>query len=151
MRDGHHCVVNDLTPKVVRALEKEGATPAFSLQECVEKLERPRNLWLMVPAGAVRSTPDELTGLLDPDDTAVDGGNSYHRSYCRDGVARPRQLAAHGVHYVDRGTSGGVRGLERGCCLMIGGEDEPPPAAPGPATLRPRVVCTADRAAPVAS
>lgn len=121
MRDGHPCVVHDLNHDAVLELEKEGATAAGSLQDLVAKLEPPRNVWLMLPAGVVQSTLDELTALLEPDDTVVDGGNSYYR----DDIARARQLAARRLHYLDCGTSGGVWGLERGYCLMIGGEDEP--------------------------
>ena len=120
MRDGHRCVVYDLDPGAVAELEKEGATAASSLPDLIRKVEPPRNLWLMLPAGVVQSTLDELTALLDPDDTVVDGGNSYYR----DDIARARQLAPRRIHYVDCGTSGGVWGLERGYCLMIGGEDE---------------------------
>ncbi|WP_443047245.1 phosphogluconate dehydrogenase (NAD(+)-dependent, decarboxylating) [Streptomyces sp. NBC_00354] len=121
VRDGHRCVVNDVSPDAVRALEGEGATPAFSLEEFVERLERPRAVWLMVPAGVVQETLDRLVGLLEPDDTVIDGGNSYYR----DDIARAGALAEHGIHYVDCGTSGGVWGLERGYCLMIGGERGP--------------------------
>ncbi|MCC0093614.1 decarboxylating 6-phosphogluconate dehydrogenase [Streptomyces flavotricini] len=121
MQDGHRCVVNDVSPDAVRALEEEGATPAFSLEELVQRLERPRAVWLMVPAGVVQETLDRLVGLLDPDDTVIDGGNSYYR----DDIARARALADRGIHYVDCGTSGGVWGLERGYCLMIGGERGP--------------------------
>ncbi|MYT24396.1 decarboxylating 6-phosphogluconate dehydrogenase [Streptomyces sp. SID7760] len=121
MRDGHRCVVNDVSPDAVRALEGEGATPAFSLEELVERLEPPRAVWLMVPAGVVQGTLDRLVGLLEPGDTVVDGGNSYYR----DDIRRARALAEHGIHYVDCGTSGGVWGLERGYCLMIGGEPGP--------------------------
>ncbi|MFI5828248.1 phosphogluconate dehydrogenase (NAD(+)-dependent, decarboxylating) [Streptomyces sp. NPDC051578] len=121
VRDGHRCVVHDVSADAVRALEADGATPAFSLEELVERLERPRAVWLMVPAGVVQETLDRLVGLLDPDDTVIDGGNSYYR----DDITRARALAEHGVHYVDCGTSGGVWGLERGYCLMIGGERDP--------------------------
>ncbi|MFG2296086.1 phosphogluconate dehydrogenase (NAD(+)-dependent, decarboxylating) [Streptomyces sp. NPDC048603] len=121
MRDGHHCVVNDVSPDAVRALEQEGATPALSLEELVERLERPRAVWLMVPAGVVQGTLDRLVGLLDPDDIVIDGGNSYYR----DDISRAKSLAGRGIHYVDCGTSGGVWGLERGYCLMIGGEQGP--------------------------
>lgn len=119
MRDGHRCVVFDLDPGSVRELEKEGATASSSLQDLVEKLEPPRNLWLMLPAGVVQPTLDQLAVLLDGDDTVVDGGNSYYR----DDIARAGELQPRGIHYVDCGTSGGVWGLERGYCLMIGGED----------------------------
>ncbi|MFD6185112.1 phosphogluconate dehydrogenase (NAD(+)-dependent, decarboxylating) [Streptomyces goshikiensis] len=121
VRDGHRCVVNDVSPDAVRALEGEGATPAFSLEELVERLERPRAVWLMVPAGVVQETLDRLAGLLEPDDTVIDGGNSYYR----DDITRARALTERGIHYVDCGTSGGVWGLERGYCLMIGGEPGP--------------------------
>ncbi|MFG2712348.1 phosphogluconate dehydrogenase (NAD(+)-dependent, decarboxylating) [Streptomyces goshikiensis] len=121
VRDGHRCVVNDVSPDAVRALEGEGATPAFSLEELVERLERPRAVWLMVPAGVVQDTLDRLAGLLEPDDTVIDGGNSYYR----DDITRARALTERGIHYVDCGTSGGVWGLERGYCLMIGGEPGP--------------------------
>nr|WP_219666877.1 decarboxylating 6-phosphogluconate dehydrogenase [Streptomyces bambusae] len=121
MQDGHRCVVHDVAPDAVRALQGEGATPAFSLQELVERLERPRAVWLMVPAGVVRSTLDQLVGLLEPDDIVIDGGNSYYR----DDIDRAASLAERGIHYVDCGTSGGVWGLERGYCLMIGGEQAP--------------------------
>lgn len=121
VRDGHRCVVHDVSADAVRALEADGATPTFSLEELVERLERPRAVWLMVPAGVVQETLDRLVGLLAPGDTVIDGGNSYYR----DDITRARALAEHGVHYVDCGTSGGVWGLERGYCLMIGGERDP--------------------------
>ncbi|WP_430625553.1 phosphogluconate dehydrogenase (NAD(+)-dependent, decarboxylating) [Streptomyces sp. NBC_01264] len=118
MRDGHRCVVNDVTPDAVRRLESEGATAAYSLDELVQRLEPPRTVWLMVPAGVVQPTLDRLVGLLEADDTVIDGGNSYYR----DDISRARDLTRRGIHYVDCGTSGGVWGLERGYCLMIGGE-----------------------------
>jgi 6-phosphogluconate dehydrogenase len=121
MRDGHHCVVYDRSPDVVKGLASEGATGAGSLKEFVEKLDRPRALWIMVPAGAVQPTLDDLRPLLDADDIVIDGGNSYYR----DDITRAKQLKADGIHYIDVGTSGGVWGLERGFCLMIGGEPEP--------------------------
>ncbi|MFF4737102.1 phosphogluconate dehydrogenase (NAD(+)-dependent, decarboxylating) [Streptomyces sp. NPDC001262] len=120
MRDGHRCVVNDIGRDAVQVLEKEGATAAFSLEELAAALERPRSVWLMVPAGAVESTLDELVPLLDADDIVVDGGNSFYR----DDIARAGRLAPHGIHYVDCGTSGGVWGLDRGYCLMIGGDEK---------------------------
>ncbi|MFE6130430.1 phosphogluconate dehydrogenase (NAD(+)-dependent, decarboxylating) [Streptomyces sp. NPDC056437] len=120
MRDGHRCVVYDLDREALQELEKEGATAATSLHDFVDKLEKPRNVWLMLPAGVVQPTLDQLAALLDPDDTVVDGGNSYYR----DDIARAKQLAPRAIHYVDCGTSGGVWGLERGYCLMIGGEDD---------------------------
>nr|WP_208867670.1 decarboxylating 6-phosphogluconate dehydrogenase [Streptomyces wuyuanensis] len=121
MRDGHRCVVYDLDTDAVKEMEKEGATAASSLHDLVDRLEQPRNVWLMLPAGVVQPTLDQLAALLAADDTVVDGGNSYYR----DDIARAAQLAPSGIHYVDCGTSGGVWGLERGYCLMIGGEDEP--------------------------
>ncbi|MEU2263143.1 phosphogluconate dehydrogenase (NAD(+)-dependent, decarboxylating) [Streptomyces sp. NPDC019645] len=121
MRDGHRCVVYDLDTDAVKEMEKEGATAASSLHDLVDRLEQPRNVWLMLPAGVVQPTLDQLEALLAADDTVVDGGNSYYR----DDITRAAQLAPSGIHYVDCGTSGGVWGLERGYCLMIGGEDEP--------------------------
>ena len=119
MRDGHRCVVFDVNPEVVGQLADEGATGATSLAEFVDKLERPRAVWLMLPAAIVQSTLDELVPLLDADDAVIDGGNSYYR----DDIARARQLAPEKIHYLDCGTSGGVWGLERGYCLMIGGDE----------------------------
>ncbi|MGP3938204.1 phosphogluconate dehydrogenase (NAD(+)-dependent, decarboxylating) [Streptomyces sp. 6N106] len=120
-RDGHHCVVYDVNESAVRELEGEGAVAAHSLGDLVTKLERPRAVWLMLPAAVVQSTLDQLTDLLDPDDAVIDGGNSYYR----DDITRAAQLTPHRLHYLDCGTSGGVWGLERGYCLMIGGEQEP--------------------------
>ncbi|WP_411577338.1 phosphogluconate dehydrogenase (NAD(+)-dependent, decarboxylating) [Streptomyces sp. HUAS TT20] len=120
MRDGHTCVVYDLNADAVSELEQEGATAASSLKDLVGKLDRPRNIWLMLPAGVVQGTADELAGLLAPEDIVIDGGNSYYR----DDITRSQQLAPHGIHYVDCGTSGGVWGLERGYCLMVGGDRE---------------------------
>ena len=116
--DGHRCVVYDVNPVAVAALVTEGAVGAASLEEFVDALELPRALWVMVPAGYVQSTVDQLADLLDADDVVIDGGNSYYR----DDIARAAQLATRGIHYVDCGTSGGVWGRERGYCLMIGGE-----------------------------
>ncbi len=121
MRDGHRCVVYDVNSESVRGLEGEGATGASSLQELVSKLDQPRAVWLMLPAAVTDKALDELTGLLEPGDTVIDGGNSYYR----DDIARATQLAPRKLHYLDCGTSGGVFGLDRGYCLMIGGEDEP--------------------------
>ncbi len=120
MRDGHRCVAYDRNADVVKALEGEGATGATSLADFVAKLDKPRNAWIMVPAGVVQSTLDELIGLLEPGDAIIDGGNSFYR----DDIVRARQCRAQGLHYIDCGTSGGVFGLDRGFCLMIGGEDE---------------------------
>ena len=121
MRDGHRCVAYDRNPDVVKGLEAEGATGANSLEEFIGKLERPRNIWIMVPAGVVQSTLDQLRPLLEAGDAVIDGGNSYYR----DDIGRAGDLKRDGVHFIDCGTSGGVWGLERGYCLMIGGEDEP--------------------------
>ncbi len=119
MRAGHECVVFDVAPEAIAALAAEGAVPAASLAELVEKLQGPRNIWVMVPAGYVQGTVDQLAELLQPDDAIIDGGNSYYR----DDLTRAAQLRPRGIHYVDVGTSGGVWGLDRGYCLMIGGED----------------------------
>jgi 6-phosphogluconate dehydrogenase len=121
MRDGHRCVAYDRNPDVVKALEAEGATGAESLADFAAKLEQPRNIWIMVPAGVVQSTLDQLRPLLAADDIVIDGGNSYYR----DDIPRAADLKRDGIHFIDCGTSGGVWGLERGYCLMIGGEDEP--------------------------
>jgi 6-phosphogluconate dehydrogenase len=120
MRDGHRCVVYNRSPGRIRELEAEGAEGAFTLEEFVAKLKRPRCAWLMVPAAAVQSNLDELVTLLDTGDIVIDGGNSYYR----DDIVRARQLADDSLKYVDVGTSGGVFGLQRGFCLMIGGEEE---------------------------
>ena len=121
MRDGHHCVVYDVSPDAVKGLEGDGAVGSTSLEDFVSKLDKPRALWIMVPAAIVQSTLDQLTEFLDAGDIVIDGGNSYYR----DDIARAKQLAEKKIHYVDCGTSGGVWGLERGYCLMIGGENEP--------------------------
>ncbi|MGI9576603.1 MAG: phosphogluconate dehydrogenase (NAD(+)-dependent, decarboxylating) [Microthrixaceae bacterium] len=119
MADGHSCVVYDVNADAVKELEGEGATGATTLEDFVAALDRPRACWIMVPAGYVQGTVDKLAQLLDEDDVVIDGGNSYYR----DDIARAAQLKPKGIHYVDCGTSGGVWGLERGYCLMIGGED----------------------------
>jgi 6-phosphogluconate dehydrogenase len=121
MRDGHRCVVYDVNADAVKELEGEGATGATSLADFVAKLEKPRAAWLMLPAAITGKTLDELAALLEPGDAVIDGGNSYYR----DDITRAKQLAGKQLHYLDCGTSGGVFGLERGYCLMIGGEDEP--------------------------
>src|SRR5688572_31237654 len=118
MRGGHTCVVWDRSEQAVAGLAKDGAVGASSLADFVKKLERPRHLCLMVPAAYVDASIDELVPLLEKDDTVIDGGNSHYH----DDIARAGRLAAKGLHYVDMGTSGGVWGLERGYCLMIGGE-----------------------------
>ncbi|MEU9993402.1 phosphogluconate dehydrogenase (NAD(+)-dependent, decarboxylating) [Streptomyces sp. NPDC048045] len=120
MRDGHHCVVSDVNADAVAELTGEGATGADSLQDFVAKLDKPRAVWLMLPAAIVDSILDQLEPLLEPGDILIDGGNSYYR----DDITRAKRLAGKSLHYVDCGTSGGVWGLERGYCLMIGGEDE---------------------------
>jgi 6-phosphogluconate dehydrogenase len=120
MRDGHHCVVYDVNATAVADLVADGAVGADSLDDLVAKLEQPRAAWLMLPAAIVERTLNHLTGLLDPGDVVIDGGNSYYR----DDIARAKRLARQRIHYVDCGTSGGVWGLERGYCLMIGGETE---------------------------
>jgi 6-phosphogluconate dehydrogenase len=121
MRDGHRCVVYDVSAEAVKQLEDEGAAGASSLEEFVDKLEVPRALWIMVPAGIVQATLDQLSGLLDGGDMVIDGGNSYYR----DDIVRARALASREIHYIDCGTSGGIWGLDRGYCLMIGGETGP--------------------------
>ncbi len=118
MRDGHECVVFDHTPGPVRELEAEGAAGAESLAELVDKLKAPRAVWVMIPAALTGRTVEELAGLMQAGDTVIDGGNSYYR----DDIDRAAHLKESGIHYVDIGTSGGVFGLERGYCLMIGGE-----------------------------
>jgi 6-phosphogluconate dehydrogenase len=119
MRDGHTCVVFDVNPEAVTALEKEGATGAASVADLVGKLPAPRAVWVMVPAGEVTGkTIDELASRMEHGDTIIDGGNSYYR----DDIRRAADLSGRGIHLVDCGTSGGVWGIERGYCLMIGGE-----------------------------
>jgi 6-phosphogluconate dehydrogenase len=117
-RDGHDCVVYDVNPKVVEQLAAEGAIGAGSLNEFVGKLAAPRAVWVMVPAALTGATVDELVAVMTSGDIIIDGGNSYYR----DDIERAERLSPQGIHYVDVGTSGGVFGLERGYCLMIGGE-----------------------------
>ena len=120
MRDGHSAVVYDRDPAAVAALVAGGAVGATSLAELAEKMDAPRHVWIMVPAGGItQSVVDELGALLSPDDVMIDGGNSYYR----DDIRRSAALKPAGIHYVDCGTSGGVWGLERGYSLMIGGDD----------------------------
>jgi len=121
MRDGHRCVVFDVDQTAVAALVAEGATGATSLEDFVAKLDVPRAAWLMLPAGITGKILDELAALMAKDDIIIDGGNSYYR----DDIDRAAKLAPMGLHYVDCGTSGGVWGLDRGYCLMIGGENAP--------------------------
>jgi 6-phosphogluconate dehydrogenase len=120
MRDGHSCVVFDVSQDAVQELEADGATGAASITDFVSKLSQPRAIWIMVPAAVVQPTIDQLRPLVDAGDILIDGGNSYYR----DDIDRARQLMADGIHYVDCGTSGGVWGLDRGYCLMIGGDDD---------------------------
>ena len=117
-KGGVDCVVFDRAPAAVQALAREGATAADSYADQIAKLAKPRALWLMVPAAVVDATIDELLPLLEPGDTLIDGGNSHYV----DDIRRAKALAAKEIHYVDVGTSGGVWGLERGYCMMIGGE-----------------------------
>ena len=118
LRAGHECVAFDMHPEPVQQLVAEGATGARSLEKLVGELERPRAVWLMVPAAVVDQTLDSLVPLLDEDDVVIDGGNSYYR----DDLRRSARLAEHRIHYLDCGTSGGVWGLDRGYSLMIGGD-----------------------------
>jgi 6-phosphogluconate dehydrogenase len=120
LRGGHECVVYDVDAAAVQQLAGEGATGAASLEELAARLAAPRAVWVMVPAAVTGRVVTDLAERLEPDDVIVDGGNSYYR----DDVERARALAARGIHYVDVGTSGGVLGLERGFCLMIGGEPD---------------------------
>lgn len=118
LKGGHDCVVFDMSQKAVEELVRERAAGATSLQELVQKLQKPRALWLMVPAAVVDKTISDLTPYLEAGDTLIDGGNSYYI----DDQRRAETLVSRGIHYVDVGTSGGVWGLERGYCMMIGGE-----------------------------
>jgi 6-phosphogluconate dehydrogenase len=120
MRAGHDCVAYDVNADVVKELAGEGAEGATSIAEFCAKLAKPRAAWIMVPAAFVDSTIDELLPHLEPGDIIIDGGNSYYR----DDIDRAARIHPRGIHYVDVGTSGGVFGLDRGFCLMIGGEDD---------------------------
>ena len=117
---GHQCVVFDMSPKAVQELTQEKAVGASSLADFVKKVEKPRAVWLMVPAAVVDKSIADLLPLLEKGDIVIDGGNSYYI----DDIRRAKELALKGIHYVDVGTSGGVWGLERGYCMMIGGEPE---------------------------
>jgi 6-phosphogluconate dehydrogenase len=118
LRGGHRCVVFNRTQKAVDEMVQEKATGSTSLEDLVAKLERPRAIWLMVPAAAVEETIADLLPHLEPEDILIDGGNSYYV----DDIRRAKELVQNHIHYVDVGTSGGVWGLERGYCMMIGGE-----------------------------
>ena len=120
IRGGHECVVYNRSPEPVAALAAEGAVGTASLEELVERLAPPRAIWLMVPAAVVDQSIADLVPLLEPGDILIDGGNSHYI----DDIRRAKELAAKRIHYVDVGTSGGVWGLERGYCMMIGGEPE---------------------------
>jgi 6-phosphogluconate dehydrogenase len=120
MNNGHECVVYNNSPGPTEELAKEGAIPSFSLAELAEKMTAPRAIWLMIPAAVVDGVIDELQDILEPGDIIIDGGNSYYK----DDIARAKRLRTKDLHYMDVGTSGGVWGLERGYCLMIGGDDE---------------------------
>jgi 6-phosphogluconate dehydrogenase len=121
MRDGHECVVYDISPAAVQALAADGAVGATSLADLASKLEQPRAVWIMVPAGDITTkTVDGLAVVLSAEDAIIDGGNSHYY----DDLARAAGLRDAGIHYIDVGTSGGVWGLDRGYCLMIGGDTE---------------------------
>ena len=168
IKGGHQCVVFDMSPKAVEDLAREKAVGASSLADLVRKLEKPRAVWLMVPAAVVDKTIADLVPHLESGDILIDGGNSYYV----DDIRRANELAAKGIHYVDVGTSGGVWGLERGYCLMIGGPEAAVSSVSipssrrwrqAPATSRRRpgarssaappstATCTAGRAAPATS
>ena len=119
MKDGHTCIVFDMAPKSVEDLVKDGATGSSSIKDFVNKLAKPRAIWLMIPAAVVDSTIAEIVPFLEAGDILIDGGNSYYI----DDIRRAKELQPKGINYVDVGTSGGVWGLERGYCLMIGGPD----------------------------
>jgi 6-phosphogluconate dehydrogenase len=120
-RDGHHCVGYDVNADTVKALEREGIAGATSLQEFAAKLEKPRTAWVMVPAGQITSkTIHAIAEVFEPGDVIIDGGNTHYH----DDIRHANELREKGIHHVDVGTSGGVYGLERGFCLMIGGEDD---------------------------
>src|SRR5688572_1770238 len=120
LRAGHECVVYDRSPDAMKTLVSEGATGGMSLNEFIEKLKTPRAIWLMIPAAVVDATLKDLEAVVDAGDIIIDGGNSYYI----DDIRRAQELKTKNIHYVDVGTSGGVWGLERGYCQMIGGENE---------------------------
>ena len=128
MRDGQDCVVYDVNPDPIEELQGEGATGASSLKELAEKLDAPRAVWVMVPAGEItETTVHEVADVLEAGDAIIDGGNSYYR----DDIRRSQELGERGIDYIDCGTSGGVFGLDRGYCLMIGGPDAAVERTPG--------------------
>src|SRR5438552_15859406 len=120
LKNGHQCVVFDMSQQKVQELAKEKAVASASLADFAKKLSKPRAIWLMVPAGVVDKSISDLLPLLESGDILIDGGNSYYV----DDIRRAKQLTAKQIHYVDVGTSGGVWGLERGYCMMIGGPEE---------------------------
>src|SRR5437588_10037551 len=120
LKHGHDCVVFDMSPVAVSELTRENAVGATSLSDLVKKLENPRAVWLMVPAAVVDKTIADILPALEPGDILIDGGNSYYI----DDIRRAKELAPKRIHYVDVGTSGGIWGLERGYCMMIGGEQK---------------------------
>ena len=120
MRDGHEVVVSDVSPEAVAQLESEGAVSSSSIEDMVAKLSPPRAAWVMVPAGVTGAVVDQVAATMEPGDIVIDGGNSYYR----DDIHKAAELRERGIHYVDVGTSGGVFGLDRGFCLMVGGEDD---------------------------
>src|SRR2546429_1413357 len=119
IKGGHECVVFDMSPKAVADLTREKAVGASSLADLVRKLNKPRAVWLMVPAAVVDKSIEDVVPHLEPGDILIDGGNSYYV----DDIRRAQELAPKGINYMDVGTSGGVWGLERGYCMMIGGPD----------------------------
>jgi 6-phosphogluconate dehydrogenase len=133
-KNGHRCVVYDRSADSVKQLSAEGSTGSSSLDDFIKKLAKPRAIWLMVPAGVVDATLRDLAPKLESGDTIIDGGNSYYI----DDIRRAKELSAKKIHYVDVGTSGGVWGLERGYCQMIGGENDVPRPWRRPAHARPR-------------
>jgi 6-phosphogluconate dehydrogenase len=158
MSGGHECVVYDLNSKAVQLLSEKGAAGTKSLEDFVSRLSQPRAIWLMIPAGAVDGQLTALIPLLESGDIVIDGGNSYYH----DDIRRGAELKKRGIHYLDVGTSGGVAGLERGYCLMVGGEKEifehldpifatlapgvgAAPRTPGRAKLGPQVASTAEQ------
>ena len=155
MRDKHDCVVYDINASAVADLAKDGAIGADSLEDFVQKLDKPRAVWLMLPAAITRRIVDQVAALLEPGDIIIDGGNSNYR----DAVDQAAKLGPRGIGFIDVGTSGGIWGFERGYCLMIGGPTEASRSAPIAAPTRTRrfqsrsappntAICIAGRAAP---